>query len=433
MALAALRRLHNLADRNFWRLLPIALSLNLLLALFIIRRVPYTEIDWVAYMQEVAGVVADNELDYLNLRGDTGPLVYPAGFVYVYAALYYATDRGQNIVRAQYIFAVLHTLLVGIVACVYRLCRQTGDVGLLVATAALVASRRVMSLFVLRMFNDGVQMILLYAAVALFATDRWSLGCFVWSLSLSVKMNALLFAPGLAMLLCQARGPAGALWRFLLLGAGPQIALGLPFLLHAPRSYLSKAFELTRVFEYKWSVNGAFLSEETFLDRRLSLFLLACHLISLIWFGHYRWTEPESLGLFGLIGFRRAKGKLTWRFGTSRRRLDPSHVAFVLLSANFVGIVFARTLHYQFYVWYAHALPLLVWRTRLPAPLKIAVPAIVELIFNVYPPTPLCAVALHIAHFSLLVALVALPRPESVGDAHDASQSRTERRVTGPG
>lgn len=43
-----------------------------------------TEIDWVAYMQEVEGFLG-GERNYLNLRGDTGPLVYPAGFVYAYS------------------------------------------------------------------------------------------------------------------------------------------------------------------------------------------------------------------------------------------------------------------------------------------------------------------------------------------------------------
>lgn len=43
-----------------------------------------TEIDWVAYMQEVEGFL-HGERNYFNLRGDTGPLVYPAGFVYIYS------------------------------------------------------------------------------------------------------------------------------------------------------------------------------------------------------------------------------------------------------------------------------------------------------------------------------------------------------------
>ena len=33
-----------------------------------------TEIDWVAYMQEVEGVV-NGTYDYMQLKGDTGPLV----------------------------------------------------------------------------------------------------------------------------------------------------------------------------------------------------------------------------------------------------------------------------------------------------------------------------------------------------------------------
>ena len=50
----------------------------------------------------------------------------------------------------------------------------------------------------------------------------------------------------------------------------------------------------------------------------------------------------------------------------------------VLFVSNFVGIAFARTLHYQFYSWYFHALPLLAWQTPLPVPLRLAVMAGIE-------------------------------------------------------
>jgi hypothetical protein len=46
-----------------------------------------TEIDWTAYMQEVEGWVVEGHTDYLQLKGDTGPLVYPAGFMYIFAGL----------------------------------------------------------------------------------------------------------------------------------------------------------------------------------------------------------------------------------------------------------------------------------------------------------------------------------------------------------
>lgn len=55
-----------------------------------------TEIDWIAYMQEVKGFI-DGERNYMNIYGDTGPLVYPAGFVYVFTMLYWFTNKGTDI------------------------------------------------------------------------------------------------------------------------------------------------------------------------------------------------------------------------------------------------------------------------------------------------------------------------------------------------
>ncbi len=48
-------------------------------------------------MQEVEGFI-NGERNYLNLKGDTGPLVYPAGFVYVFSVLYWITDSGKSII-----------------------------------------------------------------------------------------------------------------------------------------------------------------------------------------------------------------------------------------------------------------------------------------------------------------------------------------------
>ncbi|KAG5887315.1 hypothetical protein JTB14_006459 [Gonioctena quinquepunctata] len=79
------------------------------LNILVIENVKYTEIDWIAYMQEVEGFL-NGTLDYKELKGDTGPLVYPAGFVYIYSILYYITSHGRNIYLAQYIFLGLYML-----------------------------------------------------------------------------------------------------------------------------------------------------------------------------------------------------------------------------------------------------------------------------------------------------------------------------------
>lgn len=397
-------------DRHFVIISVILVALNSAAGIFIIRKVPYTEIDWKAYMEEVAGVLEDGEYDYKHLRGGTGPLVYPAGFVYIYSLLYKVTDHGTNILRAQYIFSGLHSLAMALILLIYRSAHADGSskkfplwiVGL------LFMSRRVMSLFVLRLFNDCIQTLILYVSILAFVRNRWSLGCLLYSLSVSVKMNALLFAPGLAVLLCQARGTGGFILRILGICLTSQISLGLPFLLHAPMSYLSRAFELTREFLYKWSVNGAFLSEEVFLDKKIALGLLVAHLGVLLLFGHLRWTSKESGGLLGLLHLRKTR-IAAWipKLVTAEecRDLKPNHIVTVLFTSNFIGIVFARTLHYQFYMWYAHTIPFLVWGGPLPATLKIALMIVVEIVFNTYPPNAVAATALHIAHGMILVSL----------------------------
>merc|ERR1711991_367720 len=44
--------------------------------------------DWDAYMEEVYGVFHNHTFDYSKLKGDTGALVYPAGFVWLYTIFY---------------------------------------------------------------------------------------------------------------------------------------------------------------------------------------------------------------------------------------------------------------------------------------------------------------------------------------------------------
>lgn len=45
---------------------------------------------------------------------------------------------------------------------------------------------------------------------------------------------------------------------------------------------------------------------------------------------------------------------------SASRILQPGHVALVLFTGNMIGIAFARSMHYQFLVWYFHTLPLLL-------------------------------------------------------------------------
>jgi hypothetical protein len=50
--------------------------------------------------KQVTGFLG-GERDYTNLKGDTGPLVYPAGFLYIYSAIRFIT--GGEVYPAQVI------------------------------------------------------------------------------------------------------------------------------------------------------------------------------------------------------------------------------------------------------------------------------------------------------------------------------------------
>lgn len=78
-----------------------------------------TEIDWKAYMEQVE-LYVNGERDYLNIKGGTGPLVYPAGHVYIYWALYHITDKGTNILLAQGLFGLLYLVTLAIVMACYQ-------------------------------------------------------------------------------------------------------------------------------------------------------------------------------------------------------------------------------------------------------------------------------------------------------------------------
>ena len=55
-----------------------------LITSLVVWKVPYTEIDYATYLEQAALATA-GERDYARIRGAQGPLVYPAGHVWLYA------------------------------------------------------------------------------------------------------------------------------------------------------------------------------------------------------------------------------------------------------------------------------------------------------------------------------------------------------------
>ncbi|XP_009466767.1 PREDICTED: dol-P-Man:Man(5)GlcNAc(2)-PP-Dol alpha-1,3-mannosyltransferase [Nipponia nippon] len=359
-----------------------------------------TEIDWKAYMEEVEGF-ANGTLDYTQLKGDTGPLVYPAGFVYIFLGLYYATGRGTDVRLAQYLFAGLYLLNLLLV---FRIYCRTNKVPPYVFFFMCCASYRIHSIFVLRLFNDPVAMAILFLAINLFLEERWSWGCLLFSLAVSVKMNILLFAPGLLFLLLQRFGLLGCIPK-LCICALLQVILGLPFLLVNPVGYLTRSFDLGRQFQFKWTVNWRFLPEEVFQNRAFHAALLLAHLAGLGLFALHRWHRSKE----SILAYQPDPGEGVVLCASRVCPLNASaQIVFILFSSNFLGVCCSRSLHYQFYVWYFHTLPYLLWCTptaKLAHMPKVLLLGVIELCWNTYPSTVCSSLSLHICHGLVLLQL----------------------------
>lgn len=436
---------------------------ELFINLLVVDRVPYTEIDWKAYMQQCEGFL-NGTFDYSELRGDTGPLVYPAGFVYIYSILYFITSQGENIRLAQYIFVVIYLLQLCLVLRIYNKSRKVPPYVLLLT---ILTSYRIHSIYVLRLFNDPIAVLFLYASLNLFLDSKWYLGSIFYSLGVSVKMNILLYAPALFFFYIVNLGLKETIKQLLVCGL-IQVSLGLVFLTNNPFAYINTSFDLGRVFNHTWTVNYRFLDIEVFENKCFHLTLLAIHVILLIiflpmclkYFKSYcrlkyvqqqfepqinvknlenkkrnkykndakqkmnkmkeeteKLTEEQENLLNSFEDMLRKSSKKTAK--KTKKQIKPIEteekanysINFDVLSQlfilpmfliNFIGIVCARSLHYQFYSWYFHSLPYLLWSTNFSVVTRFLLLALIEMCWNTYPSTSYTSALLHICHISIL-------------------------------
>jgi alpha-1,3-mannosyltransferase len=405
--------------------------------------------------------IVNEPLPYFH-AGDTGPLVYPAFFVYFYSALYFITSRGSNIRLAQYIFAGIYLLQIWLVL---RLFSKARKVPPYLVVISIFTSYRVHSLYSLRLFNDPVAVLFFYAALNLLLDRRWKLGSVFYSLAVGIKMNILLFAPAILMLYLANLGIVRTIIQ-LSICAIVQLFIGAPFLLTHPVEYVKGSFDLGRIFEHKWTVNYRFLDRETFENKSFHFGLLIAHVGFLIivsrpcflFFKNYARLrklqdqfepqinaenrEIEELMKKKIKGFKKKvndeeemtseqkkflksfeKG-LKSQFGDEKpvplkeeSKETPQQIAIhfdqcvqlallPIFLVNFIGIMCARSLHYQFYVWYFHSLPYLSWFTEFHTTFKILILFLIEYCWNQYPSTNFSSVLLHACHTILFIGLL---------------------------
>lgn len=365
---------------------------------------------------------------------------------------------------AQYIFIGIYLIQLALVLRLYSKSRKIPPYVIVLTT---FTSYRIHSIYVLRLFNDPVAILFLYAALNLYLDGKWSWGSVCLSLGVSIKMNVLLFAPAIFLLFIASLGLWGTVKQLVICGT-IQIALGAPFLATYPLQYLKGSFDLGRVFDHKWTVNYRFLNVDFFENRIFHLALLGLHILLLAIFTGFSYNymqkycrlrnlqkqfEPQIEAQNRINRLEQDKKKTKNNkveptetlskdqqqfldsFEKSLKKTNndlkgssqapnvpqPEEVApekysihfeqcsqlalLPIFLCNFIGIACSRSLHYQFYVWYFHSLPHLVWFTNLRLTYKFLLLGLIEYAWNTYPSTNVSSLLLHACHLVLLVAI----------------------------
>ncbi|WWD03366.1 hypothetical protein V865_001418 [Kwoniella europaea PYCC6329] len=402
-----------LFDRKwYWSFVFLLLIGEALLGVLIIWKIPYTKIDWPAYMQQVE-MFLDGERDYSKIEGETGPLVYPALHLYIYSLFYKFLPSIESIRPAQYIFLGFYLITLLLVSTVYYLSGSGNGKTKhkhypQILLIPLCLSKRLHSIFLLRLFNDPIAMMIFYGSVVAMmkgGKSGWRAGSILYSLALGVKMNILLFLPGLLVLLFQYRGVYGTIESVMTIVI-IQVLLPSPYFLsstYLSKAYFTSAFDFSRQFLYEWTVNWRFIDEKMFLSRERATLLLAGHLGVVILFTAFKWSPIPGGTLTAL-----KNGLNRWsRPAIGTGQLPSYHIPLTLFTSNLIGILFARSLHYQFQSWYFHQLPFLLysggaWNSL---PLGIAIWLMIEYAWEITPATPLSSGLLVLGHVLILGGL----------------------------
>lgn len=379
--------------------MPLLLIMESLALKVITVMVPYTEIDYKAYMEQVEMITIDGELDYSLIQGGTGPLVYPAGHVLLYRLMYKITHGMTMLSEGQMIFRFLY---IGTMALQMVIYYQLKLPPWCVMLACL--SKRLHSIYVLRLFNDCFTTFFMVLTVLLLIQGSKRRGpvlsiwaSLVYSVAISIKMNALLYFPAfmVSVFLINEGRLIVTLW-CLVTAVLWQILVALPFLRAYPREYLNGAFNFSRQFLFEWSINWQMIGEDGFESSIFHKSLLASQLVGILCIILFKYPNLLKDAVKSL---RHPLSKVTTVVNTTEV------VPFILVTTNFVGVLFSRSLHYQFLTWYHWTIPILIHYSRLPWFIGPIWYGLHEYCWNSYPPNARASTLLFALNGALLLLI----------------------------
>lgn len=383
--------------------------------------------------------------DYKEVKGDTGPLVYPAAHVYSLWILYLIAG-GPNQRAFQWLFAIIHLITLYMVIKIYKRARVKN----LWPFILLCFGRRIHSIYVLRMFNDCIAMMFLYGSIfcllpsimPLSNTNSsnhsenekkndnekkmkntlkitnikhdnwWTFGIILYAIGLGIKMNILLWLPAIALTVYSKTRSIVIILSTLSLISLIQLILGYPFWQANWHSYWTRSFQFSRKFMYQWSVNWQFLSESIFNSSITHGIFIIIHVMLL------SMTIKRYLKI---IEFNRKRGNIKKNDENGNKNdmnnfnqsshpivsiplLAPQDIVGLFAECGVIGMLCSRSLHYQFYTWYFHMIPFILYGYKeIHVIWKLLIFLMLELSWSIYPANSFGSIILFLNNIGLLI------------------------------
>jgi alpha-1,3-mannosyltransferase len=113
-------------------------------------------------------------------------------FLYVYSLFYYVCEKGKSILTAQLLFAFVYVS--SLLLQMLTLAECASKAGwtrkkILLMFLMMCLSRRLHSIYVLRLFNDCIAMLFFHISFFFIVSrGRWLIGCTFFSLAVSIKV-----------------------------------------------------------------------------------------------------------------------------------------------------------------------------------------------------------------------------------------------------
>lgn len=163
-----------------------------------------------------------------------------------------------------------------------------------------------------------------------------------------------------------------------------------------------------------------------FLSQEFRQSLLILQGSFLLLFLYSRWLEPSNMSIVSLFQMvlaptpRSAAVQMAiWS------KMTPEYVLTTLSTSNLIGILFARSLHYQFYSWFAWTIPYLLSQSSLHPVFQYLLWGAQEWAWNVYPATPVSSITVVAVNATILGSLWIGKRIDDNQFSSDSSGSST--------